>query len=61
VTTLDVVLYVPLCLAITFVWAGTREETPRAIARHAAVLFVRATVGLVAFSLAVQIALWLVG
>ena len=58
-TVLDLILYTPLCLAITFVWAGTREETPREIVRHGLLLFVRATIGLVLFCLAIQLLLLL--
>ena len=53
----DVIWYFPLCLGVVFVWAGTREEEPRAIIRHALGLFVRATVGLLAFCLAIQVLL----
>ncbi len=50
----DVIWYIPLCLGVVFVWAGTREETPGAIVRHALSLFARATIGLLAFCLAIQ-------
>jgi hypothetical protein len=55
VTPLDLVFYAPLCLAITFVWAGTREDSREKIIRHGVVLFARATVGLLLFCLGLQL------
>jgi hypothetical protein len=57
----DLIFYPPICLAVCFVWAGTRETGPGAVAKHALVLAAKLTVGLVVLGVALQGLLAIVG
>jgi hypothetical protein len=57
----DLVYFPPLCLAVVFVWAATREETPRAVLRHGLVLAGKVAVGMVVLGVALQALLWILG
>jgi hypothetical protein len=56
----DLLFYPPLCLAVTFVWAGTREKAPRAIVRHGLVLAGKLTLGMVVLGVILQLLLAIV-
>ena len=57
----DLVFYPPLCLAVALVWAGTREETARAVLKHALLLSLKLTVGLIAIGVALEGLLHVIG
>jgi F0F1-type ATP synthase assembly protein I len=50
----DLIFYPPLCLAVVLVWAATREETAKDVVKHAVVLGLKLTLGLVLIGVALQ-------
>jgi hypothetical protein len=57
----DLVWFPPICLVVVLVWAGTREDTPAAILRHALILGGKLAVGLLALGVVLSALLYVIG